>query len=443
MHTFPFAVPLKLGVAALTASCVSMPNTHGPRTAETDTTPAVAQSTMPPAGWWKGNLHTHSLWSDGADYPEMIAGWYRDRGYHFVVITEHDRLQDGEMWVDLNAEDAGWPPRSESAREAYAGYVEQMGADWVVERRTDSRHEVRLRALSEYRHRFEQPDRFLLVMGEEITDAGGAHVNVVNAGTALLPRGGADAAARTRANLAAVSEQRQRDGRPTAAIVNHPNFVWALTPDDLAGLRDARLFEVYSGHTMTNITGDEERPGTERMWDLALSQRYATGAGPIYGVATDDAHDYRPHHGTVSRPGRGWVVVRSTALTPEHLVDALNAGDFYASTGVILHDVNMDAARIRIEIEPDPGATYRTQFIGTRRAAAGGAAGGSVKGADIGVVLAEVEGIVAEYMLRGDEQYVRAKVVSSRPQIDPTTGREIGIEAAWVQPLWSGSPSEP
>jgi hypothetical protein len=23
----------------------------------------------------EGNLHTHSLWSDGDDYPEMIAGW--------------------------------------------------------------------------------------------------------------------------------------------------------------------------------------------------------------------------------------------------------------------------------------------------------------------------------------------------------------------------------
>ena len=26
--------------------------------------------------WYKGNLHTHSLWSDGNDFPEMIADWY-------------------------------------------------------------------------------------------------------------------------------------------------------------------------------------------------------------------------------------------------------------------------------------------------------------------------------------------------------------------------------
>ena len=34
--------------------------------------------------WWKGNLHTHSYWSDGDDYPEMIADWYKTNGYHFT-----------------------------------------------------------------------------------------------------------------------------------------------------------------------------------------------------------------------------------------------------------------------------------------------------------------------------------------------------------------------
>ena len=27
----------------------------------------------PPYRYWKGNIHTHSLWSDGNDFPEMIA----------------------------------------------------------------------------------------------------------------------------------------------------------------------------------------------------------------------------------------------------------------------------------------------------------------------------------------------------------------------------------
>jgi hypothetical protein len=436
MTNAPFSLLAAFG-AALAASCAAAPGIGPPVSVGAEFANVDAGSVSSPVGWWKGNLHTHSLWSDGADYPEMIAAWYRDHGYHFVVFTEHDRLQEGEMWVDMNAADDGWPPRNQSAREAFAGYVERFGTDWVVERREGTRHEVRLRALSEHRHLVEQPGRFLLVMGEEITDAGGAHVNVINADTALLPRGGADPPARTRANLQAVAERAQRSGRPTAAIVNHPNFVWALTPDDLAGLQGARLFEVYSGHTMTNIEGDAERPGTERMWDLALTRRHTAGAGPIYGVATDDAHDYRSHHGTVSRPGRGWVVVRADSLTPDHLVAALNGGDFYASTGVTLREVVFDGSRFRIDVEPEPGTTYRTQFIGTRGSErVDGTNGVARSDADIGVVLAEVDGAVAEYTLRGDERYVRATITSSRQQIDPTTGTSIGVQKAWVQPVW-------
>ena len=33
-----------------------------------------------PVRWFKGNTHTQSLWSDGNDFPEMIAEWYRTHG---------------------------------------------------------------------------------------------------------------------------------------------------------------------------------------------------------------------------------------------------------------------------------------------------------------------------------------------------------------------------
>jgi hypothetical protein len=171
--------------------------------------------------WWRGNVHTHSLWSDGEDFPEMIAEWYRERGYHFVVFTEHDRLQEGEFWVDIAAEDPGWPPRNASTGAALDGYRERFGPDWVVERRDGVRHLVRLRPMSEYRHLFEEPGRFLLLMGEEITDLEGAHVNAVGPRTEILPAGGTGPADRVRNKLAAVAEQRASSGRPIPAVINH------------------------------------------------------------------------------------------------------------------------------------------------------------------------------------------------------------------------------
>src|SRR5580693_5839579 len=50
--------------------------------------------------YWKGNLHTHSLWSDGDDFPEMIADWYKSHDYHFLALTDHNVLSDGERWID-------------------------------------------------------------------------------------------------------------------------------------------------------------------------------------------------------------------------------------------------------------------------------------------------------------------------------------------------------
>ena len=53
--------------------------------------------------WFKGNTHTHSLWSDGNDFPEMIFDWYRERGYNFVGMSDHNVLQEGEKWMDLES----------------------------------------------------------------------------------------------------------------------------------------------------------------------------------------------------------------------------------------------------------------------------------------------------------------------------------------------------
>lgn len=46
--------------------------------------------------WFKGNLHTHSLWSDGNDFPEMICDWYAQNDYNFLALSDHNILSRGE-----------------------------------------------------------------------------------------------------------------------------------------------------------------------------------------------------------------------------------------------------------------------------------------------------------------------------------------------------------
>src|SRR5215213_6168088 len=55
--------------------------------------PPAAQRTAPPAArWLKGNTHTHTVNSDGDSTPDEVVRWYREHGYNFLVLTDHNYL---------------------------------------------------------------------------------------------------------------------------------------------------------------------------------------------------------------------------------------------------------------------------------------------------------------------------------------------------------------
>ena len=55
--------------------------------------------------WQKGNLHTHSFWSDGDDFPEMIIQWYKDHDYQFIALSDHNTIADSDYWYKLTEKD--------------------------------------------------------------------------------------------------------------------------------------------------------------------------------------------------------------------------------------------------------------------------------------------------------------------------------------------------
>src|SRR5687768_5000510 len=121
----------------------------------------LASADEPATRWWKGNLHTHSLWSDGDDYPEMIADWYKKNGYHFLALSDHNILSNVEKWTLI-----GKAPTSEVALKKY---LERFGDKWVEIRETPEKKEVRLKKLEEFRGQVEEPGKFLMIQSEEIT----------------------------------------------------------------------------------------------------------------------------------------------------------------------------------------------------------------------------------------------------------------------------------
>jgi len=399
----------------------------------------VSAAAQPASRWWKGNLHTHSLWSDGDDYPEMIAAWYKENGYHFLALSDHNVMLEGQRWFSLT--------NYRGNGELLEKYRRRFGTNWVEQRVQNGTNQVRLKPLPEFRALLEESGRFLLIPAEEITDrhlTAPVHVNATNLRDYVPPQGGSNVLEVMQRNVDAVLAQRQRTGQPMFPHINHPNFGWGITAEELMRVQGEKFFEVYNGHPAVRNEGDATHANVERMWDIVLTWRLAVlGLPPMFGLAVDDSHNYQTNAIGHSNVGRGWVMVRSGRLTPESIVHALEAGDFYASTGVTLKENRRDSRGLHIEIAAEPGVTYRTQFIGTRRqfdranepvrTASGEALRVTHRySEEIGTVLSEVVGNIAAYGFKGDELYVRAKVTSSKLKSNPYRAGE--TEAAWTQP---------
>jgi hypothetical protein len=414
------------------------------------TTTLAAADPAPSFRWWKGNLHTHSLWSDGDDYPEMICQWYKDHGYQFLALSDHNIIADKERWINVM--------KSRGGEIAFDKYLERFGAKWVEQRNdAEGQREVRLKMLSEYRSLTEEPGRFLLIRSEEISDhylKAPIHLNATNLSTVIKPQGGASIVEVMQNNINAVVAQRAQTRVPMIPHINHPNFGWAITAEELAQVKDEQFFEIYNGHPTVHNEGDETHAAVDRVWDIVLTLRHAANLPPLFGLGSDDSHHY--HAVTPgkkqSRSGRGWIMVRAKNLTPEDLIAAMQLGDFYASSGVTLKDVRLDKNRITIEIAGEAGCTYRTEFIGTRKGYDPASSPVLDKNGeplrvtrqyskDIGATLVTVEGTSAGYTFAGDELYVRARITSSKPKPNASTDGE--FERAWTQPMLPDGPSNP
>jgi hypothetical protein len=372
------------------------------------------------AQWWKGNLHTHSFWSDGNDFPEMIASAYKDRGYHFLAFTEHNILSRGRKWVRIGADD---PVRLI----ALGKYWHRFGREWVETRGDldEGTLEVRLKPFQETAALLNEPGRFLLLEGEEITDGAEdgnpIHMNVINQPDYIDPPGGDTVREVIADSLAAATEQEGANGQPVLFFVNHLNYHWGVKAADLTHDRSLRFIEVWNGVETDNDPGDEDHPSTDIIWDAANHNRITRkGWPPVMGVAGDDAHDY---HGFSqrARPFRAWVMVRADQLTPESILRAMREGDFYSTTGVTLEELAFDGQTLRVGIAADAGVTYTVRFIGGR------------KGDGEPIIFREVKGTVASYELTGKELYVRAQITSDALTEVPSS--EFSYQRAWTQPV--------
>jgi hypothetical protein len=157
--------------------------------------------------WYRGNLHTHTTESDGDSSPADVVRWYREHGYDFLVISDHNRVT--------------------------------------------AVHD----------------DKLLLIPGEEVTDRFAKkplHVNAIGITKVVVPQHGDSIVSTLQHDVDAV---REAGG---IAEINHPNFGWAFTHLEMNQVSGFTLLEIASGHPHVNMQGGGRVASVEIMWDGLL-----------------------------------------------------------------------------------------------------------------------------------------------------------------------------
>ena len=260
---------------------------------------------MPENNFYKGNIHTHTTESDGDTDPKSVVRWYRQHGYDFLVLSDHNH-----------------------------------------------------RTILEYSDRERRFKKPLMIPGEEVSVRTGngtipIHINGIGISRLVEPIDAEGIVPTIQANVNAILEA------GGIASINHPNSGWAFDHKSISQVNGAHLLEVYNGNPNSNVEGAPGKFSYEEIWDGVLSSRKV-----IFGAATDDSHKFQNFDPKLSNPGRGWIVAQSSELSINSILNALSSGNFYSSTGVTLSKLHVSKGTISLSIESEHDYVYTTKFTG-------------------------------------------------------------------------------
>jgi len=234
----------------------------------------------------RGNLHTHSKQSDGALEPEEVCRRYQAEGYDFIALTDHFVGQFNYPITDTSAfRDKNFT--TILGAEMHTGTMEN-GNLWHI-----------------------------VAVGLPL-DFTPPHAPY------LKPAKGSESAA--------VLAQRARDAGAFVIVV-HPHWS-GMSEADARTVTAAHAIETYThGCIIDNDRGESF---------LTLEHLLNDGRR-LNLVAADDAHFNTPDY------FGGWVMVKTLENTPEALLTALKAGEYYSSTGPEIHDIRITERTVEVD----------------------------------------------------------------------------------------------
>jgi hypothetical protein len=305
--------------------------------------------------WFKGNIHCHSCLSDGCATPEHVAKYYQFYDYDFISITDHNMFTPVDSHKTNNSF-LGIPGCEYTA----ANYCHVLGLNL----KNAVKPPVQF-------GKIDKIDSFSIEDSEKIYTLQDG-VDQINAAGGI-------------------------------PVLCHPFWNWTYNWEVAEAVKNWKHFEVCNASPNCNSYPTPGGSHGDEMWDKLLSSGHR-----VFGVATDDAHEYySPCDSHSPSAGRGYIVINAEKLDIDLIIKAFIAGDFYSSTGIDLDYYEFDRKKINIGIKRFETEKVWFQFFGEK-----------------GRELARNYGTESDYSIKGDEIYIRCRMSSC-------TGA-----FAWTQPVF-------
>ena len=240
---------------------------------------------------YKACLHSHTTISDGYHSPEKMKEIYKERGYHILSVTDHGKLVDHSSLSDDDF-------MMLTGVEFWVGGGDVMLGD--IERAM----EFNLFAKDPHNTSLEcfnaKPKEFSLEYMQFVIDTANANGFLVS--------------------------------------LNHPICSF-LTADFIKDLDGLMAMEIYNQDAI--LCGVNERGLT--MYEELL--RYGK---PWCCIASDDSHGTP----SLAHPSQGFVMIKADELKYDKIIAALEAGNFYASTGPVIEEIYVEDGEAHIKCSP-------------------------------------------------------------------------------------------
>lgn len=301
----------------------------------------MKQYLLPEGGsFFKVNMHCHTVLSDGAQTPEQIKEYYKEKGYSAVAFTEHEMMLDhsdltDDGFVAITSYEYGFGMSAENPfPKLYSGGV---------------------------KHRSHTEKVHLNLYSKDPHDTRMVCYNPVNLwGNSAKFRDTAkyvgEADFKREFTVECMNEViRAAKERDMLVIYNHPN--WSLNTNRLyCALENLDGLEIQNG----DAGGDSDMEDVPHVY-----QEMAREGRRLFCVGGDDNHSFEGSF-------LAWTMVKAKRLSYEDLIDGLEKGNCYSSSGPEIYELFVEDGRVTVKTSEAVGiylhtAGRRTDHVSVRR----------------------------------------------------------------------------